>query len=138
MGILGAMEVIESGERAMLVALVSAGHGEAYEACRDALTSGDPFQLWTSGEPVDASSLARIYARRQRLCERKGIGTLGHAESVQRLRALEGDAVHLAQVTSSAPPYRWAFILFLSRDLSRVHACTAVERRSRQREPHPG
>ncbi|MEU7673545.1 hypothetical protein AB0C42_01855 [Micromonospora taraxaci] len=99
---------------------------EAYVACRRAVLDGAT--IWISETGQQASTLAHIYARRQRTTRQFGIPTLGFPAAVQELHDRGEQLVRLAAVDVEDPPYH--FQLFLNDDVSAVLACIGVDGRT--------
>ncbi|MBG6067009.1 hypothetical protein [Micromonospora ureilytica] len=109
-------------DRHQLIALL-AGGGSAYAMCRDALHDGADFTIANGAMP--ATHFARIYDRRKRHCQERGIATLGFRQGVERLQNARNHAVRLGWVKVANPDYH--FQLFLTEDLSAVIACIGVD-----------
>jgi hypothetical protein len=100
--------------------------GEAYAACRRAVLAGATISISETGQP--ASTLAPIYARRQRHTRQVGIPTLGFATAVQQLQDRGQQILKFAAVDADDPPYH--FHLFLNEDLTAVLACIGIDHRT--------
>lgn len=100
--------------------------GEAYTACRRAVLTGAAISISENGQP--ASTLASIYARRQRHTRQVGIPTLGFVTAVRRLRDQGHEILRFAAVDADDPPYH--FHLFLNEDLTAVLACVGIDHRT--------
>ncbi|MDH6463844.1 hypothetical protein M2302_004041 [Micromonospora sp. A200] len=109
-------------ERAQLISLL-VGQTASFAACREALERGAPFT--SSDGLLPACHYARIYERRERHTREAGIPTVGFAEAVKALDALEDEPLQIAGVRQSGP--RYYFQLFLAADRSAVVACIGVD-----------
>ncbi|MET8351183.1 MULTISPECIES: hypothetical protein [unclassified Micromonospora] len=109
-------------ERGQLISLLG-GQTASFAACRQALERGASFTLWDGLLP--ARHFAGIYKRRERHTREAGIPTVGFAEAVMTLGALEDELLQIAGVRQTDPPYY--FQLFLTADPFAVVACIGVD-----------
>ena len=97
--------------------------GEAFAACRQAVSAGARF--WVDERSQPASTLVPIYDRRDRLTRRQGISTVGFTSAVDQLRAWQDDLVRIGAVDQDEPPYH--FQLFLNEAATVTVACIGVD-----------
>lgn len=108
-------------ERAQLISLL-VDQTASFAACREALQRGASFT--SSDGLLPARHYAGIYKRRERHTREAGIPTMGFAEAVKTLDALENEPLQIAGVRQTDPPYY--FQLFLTADRSAMVACIGV------------
>ncbi|MFC7243742.1 hypothetical protein ACFQO7_14805 [Catellatospora aurea] len=109
-------------DRDQLIELLG-GEGEAFLACRRALSSGARF--WVDADALRASHFLAIYRRREEGVRRAGIPVLGFAAAVDALRAHGERPLRLGAVDLTDGTYH--FQLFLDEDLTTVVACLGVD-----------
>jgi hypothetical protein len=108
-------------ERAQLAELLG-DQTEAHKQAREALLDGGEFHVWE--EMVSAKELAKVYTRRLKHTEKRGIETLGLPETVEIVRQQGYGEVRLGRIIS--PAGSWVFMLFLHATDTEILACTGV------------
>lgn len=92
----------------------------AQAACSEAVRAGAVFKVWS--EPVSASDLARIYARRGRHLAQHNVRTVGFDHAVDQLLSVN-DQVRIGSV--QAEPLNFGLFVHLTDPV--VIACVAVD-----------
>ncbi|MEV4535000.1 hypothetical protein AB0J82_14330 [Asanoa sp. NPDC049518] len=109
-------------ERAELISLL-ADEAPAQRACRAALEGGAIFHV-QPGDGIPANELAPSYRVREAHIRKVGIPSVGFAEAVETLAALEERPVLVGSVAQEASPR--SFVVFLAADATAVLACIGV------------
>ncbi|WP_436775547.1 hypothetical protein [Yinghuangia sp. YIM S09857] len=111
------------------LAALLAEHAAQTPACgpaRDALVSGGGFEVYDGLVPADRH--CHTYRRRLRHTRKRGLATLGLAETVSILERAGDEAVRLGLIQTA--DRAWSYVLFIDATATTVLACARGARQA--------